>query len=92
MSRTAGLMKGGLINALATTRREAASGVDPAVAILARLLRERAGTLEAVHADAGLPRRTTQRWTAGTTSPRLADVRAVLNALGYDLQVVRRET
>ena len=66
-------------------------GVDPAIAELGRLLEDYAGYLPEVAKRAGLQRTTIGKWMRCDVDPKLSYVRAALNAIGYDLVVVKRK-
>jgi DNA-binding phage protein len=81
--------KGAATTARRYVRREAARGVDPLVAQLAKILAREAGGLRPLHRRAGVDRRVTQRWLTGQSAPNVALLRAVLQACGYGLKIVR---
>jgi hypothetical protein len=68
----------------------ARDGVDPAVRRLAELLEPHAGYLPRIFKRAGVERSTVVKWIRCGKDPKLSYFRATLNALGYDLKVVRR--
>ena len=64
--------------------------VDPAVAELYRLLNEEKTTVSEVAVRAGLRRGSISDWRY-RRCPTVANLRAVLNAFGYDLAVMPME-
>lgn len=82
--------KGASATARKCVRRQAAPGVDPLVAKLAVILARETGHLNDIHKRAGVDRRVSQRWLTGDTVPNISLLRAVLEACGYDLQIVRK--
>lgn len=66
-------------------------GVDPAVAELVELLRPYAGHIAALSRAAGIHRQSVRKWSSGQRTPNVANLRAALNAIGYDLAVVIKE-
>ena len=65
-------------------------GVDPAVARLGDLLRPHAGDITAIAQRAGVSRQCVRKWLANVRCPTVINLRAMLNAVGYDIQIVKR--
>ena len=70
-------------------RRPTVAGI-PIVREFGVLLRNRAQDLRAFAQQAGVPYNTTLNWRKGARAPRLDLFIAALNALGYDLKIVRK--
>lgn len=70
-------------------RGACAPGVDPAVVHLLDIAKPLAGYWGFVADKAGLDRRCMARWFAAQATPSVPNLRAVLNALGYDLTITK---
>lgn len=79
----------GTISAAQATYKGARHNVDPLVQQLGELLRPDAGLLLDICRRAGIHRQTLRRWLVGTRTPNVADLRAVLEVLGYTLSIKR---
>lgn len=72
-------------------RAECAPGCDPAVVALFALVKPLAGYVPLISRKAGVDRRAIGKWIAGGRTPNVANLRAVLNVLGYDLIVREKD-
>jgi hypothetical protein len=72
-------------------RHGVVSGVDPSVRELFQLLNKHHPNLpdRCIHATVGLTSGTLRNWRLGVNTPRVHNIRAALNMIGFDLQVVR---
>lgn len=82
--------RAGIVTARMKVRKTCVSGVDPAVVQLFELVTPLAGYWQFIADKAGVNRRCMGRWFSGTTSPSVANLRAVLNAIGYDIRIERK--
>ena len=64
----------------------------PLVRRLRELHTESGLTNDQLNKKAGLSDKIFYTWYRGESDPKLSNFKAVLNALGYDLQIVRTET
>ncbi len=65
--------------------------VDPAVRELFAVLDASGLSMQEVEPVAGVARSTLSTWRRALYEPKISNVRAVLNSLGFDLAVVRKE-
>jgi transcriptional regulator with XRE-family HTH domain len=71
-------------------RRLPASNTHPLVKFLSHEMARQRATLSDVAERAGVCVKTISAWRGGDRAPKLADMEAVLNVLGYDLKAVPR--
>lgn len=64
-------------------------GADPIVKQLGSILQQNAGFVLAICDKAGMNRHTIRKWLRGGADPTLSRLRATLNAVGYDLRIVK---
>jgi len=64
--------------------------VDPLLHELSVILEDHAGFIADICKRAGVCRTTVQRWMHEGKDPKLSYFKATLNALGYDLKIVRK--
>jgi DNA-binding phage protein len=63
--------------------------IDPLMIQLSGILEENAGFISEVCKRAGVGRSTVQRWMHEGKDPKLSYLRAMLNAMGYELRIER---
>lgn len=62
---------------------------DPHILQLSKLLKRHVGNLNSICDRAGVHYQTIARWRAGARNPNLMDFKAVLEVLGYQIQIIR---
>ena len=66
-------------------------GIHPLIRKLLLDIHERGLSITSVARAAGISNKTLRNWQVGSTSPRIGDLEAVLNTLGYDIEAVKRD-
>ena len=72
-------------------RRKLASGIDPMVIWIAEFSAGENLTMENLSASTGIPAVTMAQWFSGATQPTIGNLRAIVNALGFELTLKRRK-
>ena len=70
--------------------KSASVAVDPLVARMCELMKENAGMIGEICRRAGVSHSAVQRWRHMGRDPKLSYLRAMLNAMGYDLKIVEK--
>lgn len=72
-------------------RRKLASGIDPMVIWIAEFSAGENLTMTDVSDSTGIPVQTMLQWFSGSTQPTIGNLRAAVNALGFELALKRRK-